>query len=238
VDFVIAAVGSKASNVFFELGLAAAIHKPVLLLVERETSIPTFVPHTTFVISDLKDSKILRLAVKRFLTEVDERSPRNRPRVHVELDPEVNRESIERIVKELRKGRDSLSGSAIERLTADLLWTATSTTVEEQRPGTDRGVDFALWNDALQASLGSPLLVEVKAGNISPQRFRETYNQLAQQVLRLGAAAEILLYLDRDARRFGKPEKWVPSFLAFDLEEFALELLKKPFEKVLVERRQ
>jgi hypothetical protein len=110
------------------------------------------------------------------------------------------------------------------------------TAVQETKGG-DRGVDFVVWSQPLQTSLGNPLLVQVKSGKLSGVTLRGSYNQLHTQVLKLGAVAGLLLYLDANGRRFDDREYRSPVVLGFDLEDFAKDLSHKTFEKVVIERR-
>jgi len=77
----------------------------------------------------------------------------------------------------------------------------------------------------------------VKATKLNKMSFRAAYSRLAKQVQESDANAGLLLYLDKGGQRFGKPATWIPTVLWLDAEDFAKELLKKPFADVLLERR-
>jgi len=72
-DALIAVISEEAPNVFFEIGVAIALRKPVLALVKPGTTAPSFVAPLTYLTSDLADSDVLRLGVKRFLDKSKER---------------------------------------------------------------------------------------------------------------------------------------------------------------------
>jgi hypothetical protein len=67
---MIAVLGEGTSSVFFEIGLSAERGKPILILFEPGTQVPSFVPPSIYLSSDLADSTVLRLGIKQFLTEV------------------------------------------------------------------------------------------------------------------------------------------------------------------------
>jgi hypothetical protein len=101
----------------------------------------------------------------------------------------------------------------------------------------DRGVDFAVWADELAHVIGGPLLVEVKAGRISPGRLQAAELQITNAMAAMGGRLGLLLYLDSDGRRYSAPTWETPFVMRFDLEDFALALLKRPFARLIVELR-
>src|SRR5450759_1457256 len=52
-DAVIAVISQDAANVFFEIGVAIALHKPVLALLNPGTTAPSFIAPMTYLTSDL-----------------------------------------------------------------------------------------------------------------------------------------------------------------------------------------
>jgi hypothetical protein len=64
-DAVIAVISESAPNVFFELGVALSLGKPVLLLLTPGTVVPSFLAPVTHLTSDLADSEVLRVGVNR-----------------------------------------------------------------------------------------------------------------------------------------------------------------------------
>jgi hypothetical protein len=235
----IAVLDSSAVNVYFEIGIATALRKPVLILLGPGMTAPAFISGVRHLVSGVTDSDILRLGVKSFLREARTRRHAKAPTSRSGLlsTGRPNHGRIQTIIEELKEGRASLAASAIEHVAAELLRAAAITAIEEQSPGKDRGIDFAIWSDSLHASRGNPILVEVKAGSLDNAKFAHAYDQLVSSVFKAEARAGLLLYMDRNGRRFSKPDKWVASVLTFDLEDFARELLTKSFAETIVERR-
>jgi hypothetical protein len=235
-DAIIAVLGEGASNVLFEMGLAMGLGKPVLLLLEPGTKVPSFVPPSTFLSSDLTDSVVLRLGIKQFLTDVSKRPARTRTERETSSDRPAGEPAIRELIKTLKKFRAGRNPAEIESIAGALLQAANAGTVEHHR-GSDPGVDFAVWSDALAPSLGNPILVQVKAAELDEMSFRVAYSRLVRQVQDSEARAGLFLYLDAKGRRFGRPTTWVPNVLSFDLEDLANELSHKSFAKVLTEHR-
>jgi len=74
---------------------------------------------------------------------------------------------MERLIRQISRARQSANPADVQRLVAEILRAAQITAVEEYKEAKDRGVDFAVWSDSLQSSLGNPILIEVKATKLN-----------------------------------------------------------------------
>ncbi len=218
-EAVIAVIGEEAANVFFEIGVATALRKPVLALLTPGVAVPSFVAPLTYLTSDLTDSEVLRLAVRRFLNEAKDRPSKGRETRRKSPPLLSNRVRLRGLAKRLSRLRESGNAVEFEQTVSELLRASRITAIKD-KDATDRGVDFAVWSDSLRGSLGSPILIQLKAAKLND-----------------GSAAGLLLYLDSTGRRFTKPATWIPSVLWFDAEDFAKELSKRSIGEVLAERR-
>ena len=238
-DAVIAVLSNDAgfSNVTFEIGYATALRKPVLLLLNTEASMPRFAYNLRHIVSDITDSDVLKIGIKSFLKEAGKGSPTRRKGGQSRKATTANEDAVRHVVNRIVHDRATIDGQTAETLVADLLRAAAVTHVEEQSGSRDRGVDFAVWSDAVQTSLGNPILIEVKAGNLDYARLQTAYERLVNQVLGSEARFGLLLYLDHSGQRFKRPAKWIPTVLALDVEDFANDLLFKSFANVLMEKR-
>jgi len=241
-DAVIAVISEETSNVFFEIGMAVGLRKPVLALLSPGITVPAFGSSFNYLTTDLADSEVLRLAVKRFLHKPRERHKKRRKKRRKKQlirksDSQIPGTPVHAIIEQLSVLRQSGDGYALERTVAELLRAAGVSTVEQYKGAADRGVDFAVWSDELRSSLGSPILIEVKSSKLDEMSFQIAYSRLAKLVQESGSAAGLFLYLDKGGRRFQKPANWIPSVLWFDLEDFAKRLSRKSFATVLVEHR-
>jgi hypothetical protein len=238
-DAVIAVLSNDLgfANVSFEIGYATALRKPMLLLLNPAASMPGFAYNMRHIVSDITDSEVLKIGIKRFLEEATKRSPSRRKDNQPKTTMNPNENTIRNLANRIAQDRATIDARTAEEIVANLLRAAAVTLVEEQSGSRDRGVDFAVWSDALQTSLGNPILIEVKAGNLDHARLQNAYERLVSQVLGSEARFGVLLYLDHSGRRFKRPANWVPSVLALDVEDFAHELLSKSFANALMEKR-
>jgi TIR domain/Nucleoside 2-deoxyribosyltransferase len=238
-DAIIAVFSSESdsANVSFEVGYATALRKPVFLLLKPGNSVPEFTSGLRYLVSDVTDSQILRIGVQGFLRDIASRGAKQRSVRTLSPSVQPDRPAIRTLLERLGQLRSSIEPAKVERFTADLLRAASVTALEEHEGVRDRRADFALWSDDLHSSLGNPILVEVKTGNLSEPNLNEAYNRLAHQVSESDARLGLLLYLDHNGRRFRRPGAWVPVVLAFDLEDFARQLLTHSFAEALLESR-
>ena len=88
-----------------------------------------------------------------------------------------------------------------ENKTAELLQEAgfIVTGPEERK---DKGADFAVWMDELEDALGTPILVEVKAGNLTDKKIEDAATQLRKHVANTHGRCALLIYWDQANREF------------------------------------
>ena len=84
---------------------------------------------------------------------------------------------------------------------------------------------------------GNPIFVEIKAGNLNAQRILQAEQQLLKYINHSEAKAAIILYLDRDNKRFDNIKTNYNSILLFDLEDFINGIASDGFEKTLIDKR-
>ncbi|MFQ5874111.1 MAG: hypothetical protein ACE5JL_09955, partial [Dehalococcoidia bacterium] len=65
-----------------------------------------------------------------------------------------------------------------------------------------QGADFAVWIDELHQSLGNPLLVEVKAGDVTASRLDDAAEQLRYYIGRTHGRSGLLVYWGRQNREY------------------------------------
>jgi len=235
IDALVAVVDKHSPNVFYELGLAAAMGKPVLVLQAPETVLPPFLVQVHHVTSDFRDSKALRFAIEQFLKQIGNsvESP-SKPRRLADAAPRsAQLKELARALGELRLDGTSMDA---ERILGAFLKAANVRAVE-RGPTDEKGADLAIWSDGISSTLGNPILVELKTGRIEQMNFGVAYSNLAYAVQAAAVATGLLLYLDRRGQRFGKPNTWVPNVFLCDLEDFASSVVRVGFDRTLLDLR-
>jgi hypothetical protein len=221
-----------STNVLFELGLAVGLRKPLLVIVSPGARLPSSLQNVAYLTSDVMDSPVLELGIKRFLNDAFNPAKSSRSITPAKKDSPPFLPAIRELIPKIREARNGRSAISVERLASAVLG-ASGVNVVEEMMGPSRGADFAIWSDSLQSSV----LVEIKAGSFSVRQFKDAFDLLARQVRATDAGSGLLLYLDRSGVRFSKPDLWVPNVLWFDLEDFAKSLLNRSFADILVQQR-
>jgi hypothetical protein len=101
----------------------------------------------------------------------------------------------------------------------------------------DKGADVAVWRDPLSASIGNPILIELKTGDLSLSRIVAAERQLGEYLTKAEARLGLLLFLDRGGHRFEQAPSLAPFVLRWDLEDFVRELADRSFDDALLKRR-
>ena len=169
-DLMIAVVPKEASpNIFFELGIAHALKKPVLVLVSPKYGLlPSDIAGYLYLRIDPDNRIALSIALDQLLTQLDK--PTRRPKKKKPQDISLGNDAS-RFLSELSK--KELTGYELENLVAKILRSAGAETVIESQHR-DIGADIAFWADSLEPIAGNPILVEVKKSIRSKTRIRRS----------------------------------------------------------------
>lgn len=233
-DFVIAILTAETPSVLYEAGVSDGLRKPMLVVASQDALVPEPLRSHTFVRTELKDSDVLRIAVTNFVEEFSKQPKVTRKRSpKAQADTKRIGELLERVT-ELRK---QPRGEEVERAVYQLLLASGLRAVESEPRSKDKGVDFAVWSDALGPVLGTLMLVEVKTGQLNEGRLAEAEKQLQGYLRKSDAKVGMLLYLDDLGRRFKETTRSSPFVLRYDLQDFAQELSSRAFADVVLAAR-
>jgi hypothetical protein len=237
-DFAVAVLNEDAGWTAYELGLCDALAKPVLVIASPALSAPASIASHPLIRTSIGNSDVWQLALKKFVQEV--REDRAKPGHHRPRRSQGAKGGSTRLLdlaEQIHAERENGSPSRVEELTLDVFRTAAVIVVAQEPRLADRGADFAVWDDRLAHSVGLPIFVELKVGNLDGQRLKETEWQLADAMRASSGRLGLVLYLDRNGRRFPTPTWDAPFVVRFDLEDFARDLARRPFAELVVEQR-
>ncbi|MEH7148814.1 hypothetical protein, partial [Priestia megaterium] len=94
----------------------------------------------------------------------------------------------------------------------------------------DKGVDFVLWLDELDEVnqlFGNILLIEMKIGSLTKEVIDAGERQLQQYLENTNNKVGLLLYFDREGKRFKLGGSLNPLIIRMDIEDFIFEVNKK-----------
>ena len=189
-DFVCAVIpDERVGNILFEMGVAYAKGKPILAFVPSSIRLPAAIASMAYIRSDATDTVSLRMGLNAFLEHASA-TPLRPIRVSGRRG-NVNAPNIS----------DSLAPADLERRTVELFEQAGFIVSAPKSQG-DQGVDFAIWVDDLEHSLGNPILVQVKAGKLSQASLDPAAARLRQYVAKTHGRCALLIYWDHANREF------------------------------------
>jgi hypothetical protein len=239
-DFAIFGISASGNeNVLYEMGVCEGLGKRYFIFLEKDARVPFDLMGQSVVKVDLNDRKLLKSAVEKMIQTLDSpksskiASSRKLKIESYDSDVLANLDSYSEQVKNLRFAG---TGLEVEHIVEEIFKTIHINYIQNSNPR-DMGVDFMLWNDNLGKTIGNPILVEVKYGNLTHLNFPSIESQLTQYLSKAEARAALLLYLDKGGGRFKLKSGLLPLIVTYDLEDFITELQTRSFETLILAQR-
>ena len=232
-DLIVAVVPQQISpNVFFELGMAHALRKPVILLVSPQYGqIPSDLAGIFYLRADPKNREAIGFALDQCLSRMEKRiaRPPKPPKEGRPLGADADK-----FLARIKSEGSSLRGRELENLVAEVLRTA-GVNAMTQSPRPDQGADIAVWSDALQPLAGNPLLIEVKSNIRNKQQLLQAVNQVEQYRLKSGSRLALLVLNASRVALSSAP--FIGGILTITLSELVDQLRTKTFAETVRELR-
>ncbi|MXO78761.1 MULTISPECIES: hypothetical protein [Paenibacillus] len=216
-DIFVAIVTNLSPNVFFEIGMANGLNKPIFIVLSKDINMyPSFLNDFLYVKASLEDEENIDFVFKQLLKSQSKRKSKfSKKRKKYSNDASLNLPSEWKAqLEEIRKNGTALDLENYIAGIFDSLRT-TSKMVEQ-----GEGVDFALWLDDMNFISGNPVLIEAKYGNITPDMLQNGEYLLQKFLGTTKSKVGLLLYLDKSGKRFSLGSSLSPLVLRIDLEDF------------------
>lgn len=238
-DFIVAIITHKTQNVLYELGIAEALGKPIFLLVEQEVKLPYFLESKMYYQLDWsKNTQLLELSLKNYILDISNKYTRYKKR---KIENEIVNLSVEDTNENLIKLRQLRGSDFRETDLIDLIMKMFKKlnvqAVSEMALGDRSRVDIAITNERLSTYFGNPILFEVKSGRINLNTIENAQYQLQNYLSKTESNFGVLLYFDKNNRRFGKEFYRAPNILMFDIEDFVQGVSSEGFANFLIKAR-
>jgi hypothetical protein len=240
-DFALFVMSQDSQNVLYEMGVCEGMGKQHFIFLGKDYKIPFYAENKIYQRVNLQDREFLKLVIDKILEEVRKNKKPTIKKVKRKekqsniYNPEI-RENLESYLNQIKNLRESGHGRELEFIIEDVFKTIKLNTVQNLT-FTDKGVDFALWNDELGRVIGNPIIVEVKYGNLSRQSFNNAEHQIKRFTEKSDAKLALLLYLDRSDKRFKIETSLHPLIICYDVEDFVRDLLNETFENIILTQR-
>lgn len=240
-DFALFIISSENTNVIYEMGVCEGIGKQHFIIVEKDYKTPFYMENKLFIRADLQDRKFLQMSIQKILQTVKKKEPKYMKVTNEKKSEKLSysndvKENLISYKNQLLNLREIGRGLELEHVIEEVFKTLRLNYVENST-SRDKGVDFALWSDELGKIIGNPIIIEVKFGNLSLSTIKNTELQLRSYINKTDAKVAILIYLDKNGKRFKIQSSLIPLIIAFDAEDFVSDLLNNSFESLILGQR-
>ena len=237
VDFVCAVITrTPSASVLFEAGLARGARKPLFLIVDRDARLPTALEDIFYVRASPTDVDAIKFNLQQFLQHPTKRGP---TRYHTPPGPEYSNiysdPDLEFLKRSLAEPIAEQGLRHLARAISDFLRAHDVVVHESSHP--DVGADMAIWLDALESSLGNPVIVELKTGHLSEPQLKEAELQLRHSLQKTNGRVGLLVYLDQAGRRFPSQSSGSPLVVRLEANDFADLIARDELAHELVSER-
>ncbi len=240
-DFALFVISNDNQNTLYEIGVCEGMGKRHFIILDKDCKVPFYIESELFLRANLNDRKFIQLSIDNFLREV--RKKRNSSSRNRKKQKDNNKSSTKEVSENLRPFLGKLSnlrkighGRDLESLVEEIFRTINLNYVQNTAH-TNKGIDFALWNDQLGRLIGNPIIVEVKYGNLTEANIKNAEYQLRKYTEQSDAKLSLLLYLDKRNKRYKIVSSLQPLIISYDAEDFVKDLLDDSFENVILRQR-
>ncbi len=232
-DFICAIISSDRSpSVFFEIGLAKGIGKPIFLIIEDNIDIPLNLKNFVYVKAFSKDKEAITFSLDQFLNKYrkipksayyENKEPKSKKRFKDYLSqPNLNLINNEQ---------------ELEEFLMNLFENLDGVRTVKRESYNDIGIDISLWVDKLESNLGNPVLVEIKVGNLSRYQLKQSAIQLRKYLENTNASTGLLIYLDYENRHFEPSELQMPLVIWLEINDLVNSLNELSLADIIVKER-
>lgn len=232
-DMVIAVLPKDKSleNIFFQIGIAFAKRKPLLLISEAPSVLPVELSSIFYLRSDFTNIEGLEPSISQFIAKSGRRQrPRTVPTSKTE--PIGDRARIlKELLEEKSRGSEQLEDFVVE------LFKEAGASVAKEPISRYEGADFAFWLDDLESVTGNPVLAEVKRHLRHRSDILRTTNQVSTYLNRTSGRFALVLYGEGISSETAQSESGSFQILFFRLPDFIDDLERSTLGEVIKSRR-
>jgi hypothetical protein len=235
-DFMIAVLDQPASsaNVYFEVGLAYAQRKPLLVLVAPQArNLPSDVADLFHVRAQPTDREAIAFALDQVLAAKPQAARPSRAAIQ-------QSKPLGDAADSLLKALHNVTPQTSERRFRDLVVKA----LQDSRVGTvarsahpDTAPDLAVWSDELSPWVGNPLLIEIMGRVALEGSPTSYYARLAKYLEHSNAQWALLIAPTQAADYYRQFAAQFPTILFIELEELFQNLRKRSFGDIIRDLR-
>ena len=222
-------------NIFFELGLAVAQKKQIIILAPSKFKLPSDLAGFLYLKIDADNIEALGFTVDQLLAAPIKRTKKRQVKKPPRVSKPVGFGVIE--LRNRLKSLDSrIAGYELENFVSDILKESGISIIKQSnRP--DFGADFAIWSDDLSSILGNPILIEIKRSIKSASQVKKVTDQLLRYMNKSNSRSALVLYLEGLPSSEAQTTAHLFNIIFFQLEEFIEQLQENSFADIVRTRR-
>ncbi len=235
-DFAVVIFNKKSPDIYYEMGICEGANIPIFIIVDRGMEVPPFAQKHTYIRTSVSDNFFLESSLSKFID--DHISNKNLTKRKISRATNyLKTDNLDDYLEEIRHLRNRCTSRQLEEFTERFISHVGINYASNKFTPQLQGADFIIWNNNLTASLGNPILIEIKCGLLHPRKIQLAEIKLQKQLEISDANVAVLLYLDKNSRKFTTAYSLVPLVIRFDFEDFIIHVLNSSFEGALLERR-
>lgn len=222
-------------NIYFELGLAVAQKKQIIILAPSNFELPSDLAGLLYLKIDADNIEALGFTVDQLLEAPIKkkkiRPPRKRP-VTIRPRSVISSTAIEKIKLII----PDTSEYDLESLVAEIL-KESGISIVRQPEKRDYGVDMAIWSDDLGSFLGNPILVEIKRSLKELGQIKKITEKLLTYLDKTNSRSALVLYSEGPPSREVQNIAGVFNIFFFQIGELVQQLQDSSLVDVIRIRR-
>lgn len=240
------------SSTLFELGMAAGLGKPTIILAEQDVSIPVDVADWPFGRVSLEKPETIRIAINSLLQNLQQKARASEDkashgpialksddiasvRIEKVREPPFDREKALGKLEAIKRIPSGNRGQEFEKFVGSLFEEA-GIPVASEIGQSDRGIDLAFWLDDVSRVIANPILVEVKT-KIDGNSWKENSAQLIHYLNVMRAQCGIVITLESRPPNVPRFTRTLPLVVNLSGDELVSLLSKRQLGKELIRVR-
>ena len=229
----------ESGNTFFELGIAAAQKKQIIILSPPNFEIPSDLTGFLYLRADAENTEALGFTIDQLLEAPIKKKKKIPPKKRSKATKPSSIKVAE-LVEKFNLLSPDVTGYKLESFVAEMLKESGISILTVRQPegaANVFGADIAIWSDDLGSILGNPILIEIKKGIRSHDQVNKITNQLLGYLQKTNSRSALVLYLEGIPSREAQNIARVFNIFFFQIGEFVQQIQDRSFVDVIRTRR-
>lgn len=203
-DFVTAIItedSKKNNSVYYEIGYANGIKKPIILISKNKANIPYNTPGILTVLVDDNNYDGVRFSLEQFIKntslKINKNTYKKKQKRLIKNENKKNNIEFRNSLINLREFKNTRF--LFEDVLYDMFNSLNFDAVVRSKTNNTE-IDFALWVNELENEVGNPIIIEAKYGRLTESNIKRTINQVKSYLTQINANIGLIIYLDKDGK--------------------------------------